>query len=154
MSSHPCTTPAGMMMMSPGFTAFFTTSYAMPLHVGPFNSGEGLGITHDSQTEGYYIVSVGEHHSTAGDDVVAFGLRIVSDAPGRPASRSSRHLAPAWCGGRSCGIAPAGSCCVSRCPRGRNRDAIHCLPAMNDADGEVLVSDIDGFDVPIDSLSL
>ena len=25
---------------------------------------------------------------------------------------------------------------------------------MNDADGEVLVADVDGFDVPIDSLSL
>src|SRR5215510_11906662 len=100
-------------------------------------------------------VAVGEHRSTAGDDVVAFGLRIVSDAPGRPASWSSRHLAPAWRGGRSCGsAAPAGGCCVRRCPCGRNRDAIHCLSAMNDADGEILMADVDGFDVPIDSLSL
>src|SRR2546426_11991284 len=42
VSSHPCTTPAGMMMMSPGLTAFFTPSYAMPPQVGPFKSGEGL----------------------------------------------------------------------------------------------------------------
>src|SRR3989442_12384979 len=33
-------------------------------------------------------------------------------------------------------------------------DAIHCLPAMNDADAEVLVADVDGSDVPIDSLPL
>src|SRR5436309_2322471 len=89
-------------------------------------------------------VAVGEHRSAAGDDVVAFGLRIVSDAAGRPASRSSRHLAPARRGGRSCGSAPAGGCCAGRCPCGRNRNAIHCLPAMNDADAEVLVADVDG----------
>src|SRR5437867_11031192 len=41
-------------------------------------------------------VAVGEHHSATGDDVIAFGLRIVSDAPGRPAGWSGRHLAPAW----------------------------------------------------------
>src|SRR5262245_324713 len=99
-------------------------------------------------------VAVGEHRSTAGDDVVAFGLRIVSDAPGRPAGWSSRHLAPAWRGSRSCGSTPAGGWCVGRCARGRNCDAIHCLSAMNDADAEVLMADVDGFDVSIDSLSL
>src|SRR5262249_2287744 len=96
-------------------------------------------------------VAVGEHRSAAGDNVIALGLRIVRNAPRRPSRRSSCHLAPAWRGGRS--GAPAGSCCVGG-PCGRNRDAIHCLPAMNDADAEVLVANVDGFDISIDSLSL
>src|SRR5262249_17270570 len=88
-------------------------------------------------------VAVREHRSTAGNDVVAFGLHIVSDAPGCPTGWSSRHLAPAWRGCRSCS-------CVGR-PRGRNRDAVPCLPAMNDAHGDCLGADVAGFDVPIDS---
>src|SRR5215475_14484441 len=52
-------------------------------------------------------VAIGEHRSTTGDDVVAFGLRIVSDAPRRPTGWSSRHLAPAWRRSRSCGIPSA-----------------------------------------------
>src|SRR5213083_3031910 len=38
MSVQPCGTPAGMMMMSPFFTARFTTSAPaiVPLHDGPF----------------------------------------------------------------------------------------------------------------------
>src|SRR2546429_63360 len=40
MSVHPCGTPAGMMMMSPVFTTFLTTSAptAGPLHDGPFRT--------------------------------------------------------------------------------------------------------------------
>ena len=33
---------AGMMMMSPGLTTFFTTFKAMPPHVGPLSSGDRL----------------------------------------------------------------------------------------------------------------
>src|SRR3954468_23552396 len=38
MSDHPCGTPAGMMMMSPTFTCFLTTSLPImkPLQDGPF----------------------------------------------------------------------------------------------------------------------
>src|SRR5438094_9499898 len=100
MSSHPCTTPAGMMMMSRlhGFLHDFVCHAAAGW---PVQVRRGVVASVDD-------VSVGEHRSTTGDDVVAFGLRIVSDAASRPAGWRSRQLAPAWRGGRSGGSAPAG----------------------------------------------
>src|SRR6266478_522744 len=67
-------------------------------------------------------VAIGEHRSAAGDDEIAFGLEVVSDASRRSARRKSCHRAPARLGLRGRATTAAG-----RCRRGWRS----CVTSMN-----------------------
>ena len=159
MSVHPCGTPAGMMMMSPVLTTRFTTSRAGDHAAARRSVQLGRHLRIRRRLAAVDDVAAGDERAAAGDDEITFGLRIVGDAAGRRASRRCRRL-----------LAAPEPACRRRGRRPRRRLPPRSAPrpaaerlrlrplraaraagcaAMDDADREVLVADVDDSKCPI-----